>query len=82
MMDCDDFQLLEDEKRQLCVRFSKQQDGEYQCMAKMADGTRCETKGNVKDIRACVKKHRTFKELDRSRLIFLVQEKEIIIEKV
>ena len=64
-MNCDDFQLLEDEKRQLCVRFSKQQAGKYQCVAKMADGTRCETKGNVKDIRACVKKYRIIKGLER-----------------
>ena len=47
-------------------------------MVRMTDGTRCETKGNVKEIRACVKFHLMFKGLERSRLIFLAQEKEII----
>jgi hypothetical protein len=47
------------------MRFRKQQDGKCQCMTKMTDGTRCETKGNVKEIRAFVKKYRIIKGLER-----------------
>ena len=47
-------------------------------MAKTTDNSRCGTKGKVKDIRECVKKHGHFKGLYRGRLIFLAQNKDMV----
>jgi hypothetical protein len=75
---CDDFEVKENEKGFLTITFKKQTDGKYQCMVKTAEGTRCETRGKVKEIRACIKKHGFFKGLYRERLIFMAQDRDML----